>query len=606
MLLSDLPPEIIYLVATQLPTASALSCLAQTCHRLHQIIASEDWRIFRAFVNGRFHNIPAPPFWKDAAQALTSRSRALDRHAIIGRFVLRPSNAEQLGGLPEATRGDNPTHGYRPAIDSYEVWNGASWLDRHEVLAWGAAHELVLQIRQTGTKRSRKEFIFNDLEHISSHDDIRGIHLLRPEHGAKSPDHEHLVLGRMRGDLVHLAIAPETGTFEYKQKYQTHGLQIERTDMSDGPEPTLAAHLGNGSISFYKTTTEEAEVQAVGHLQIESGSSARNRSSKFLSATRFAVATGRSEDAIAISTISQERISFDRSISADFLVSKALNGLVKRATVTAIAPLQGQTGADPSGNAFLAAWGDGAVRLHDTRSYKPYEMAYTDIADQNPTYCIHPFGHDRFILGAGGDAVVKIFDLRMPTTYSYTATKRHSPVTRSNGHSKASRTTPTTYPSKDLSIFLSFNAPNNPHDTHRQRSRAPRHRYRGPIYTMSSPSLLSPTIYTGIAGGIIRLDFASTDDLTGPHQEWYQDLIDLDFDPKTGKATTQGTTSAGDILDLSAYERPESDDTTTCSKLRSQQPFGDIGDKDIENEAATGWDRRWRPLDEPGAWRRRD
>ncbi|KAL4866879.1 hypothetical protein BDV12DRAFT_172205 [Aspergillus spectabilis] len=603
MRLSDLPPEIIYLIATQLPTASALACLARTCQRLHQIIASEDWRIFRALVNGRFHNIPAPPFWKDAAQALTSRSRALDRHAIIGRFVLRPSNAEQLGGSPQATRGDNPTHGYRPAIDSYEVWNGTSWHDRHEVLAWGAAHELVLQIRQTGSQQSRKEFIFNDLEHISSHDDIRGIHLLRPEHRSKSPDREHIVLGRMRGELIHLAIAPKTGTFEYKQRFQTHGLEIERTDMCDGPEPTLAVHLGNGTVAFYSTTTEEAEVQAFEHLQIDAGSSLRNRSSKFLSSTRFAVATGRSEDAIAISTISQERITFDRSISADFSVSKALNGLAKRATVTAIAPLKGQTAADSSGNAFLAAWGDGAVRLHDTRSHRPYEISYTDIADQNPTYCIHPFGHDRFILGAGGDAVVKIFDLRMPTTYSYTAAKRQSSVPRSNDNSRPRKTIPTTYPSKDLSIFLSFNAPNHQNnDNHRRR--LARHRYRGPIYTMSSPSLLSPTIYTGITGGIIRLDFASTDDLTGPHQNWYRDLIDLELDPDQEKA--KGNTYTGGILDLSAYERPDSNDTTTCSKLRSQQPFGAMGEKEIESEEVTEWDRRWRPLDEPGAWRRRD
>ncbi|KAL5339062.1 hypothetical protein BJX70DRAFT_177605 [Aspergillus crustosus] len=609
MLLSDLPPEIIYLIATHLPTASALACLARTCHRLHQIIASEDWRIFRAFVNGRFHSIPAPPFWKDAAQALTSRSRALDRHAIIGRFVVRPSNAEQLGGSPQATRGDNPTHGYRPAIDSYEVWDGSSWHDRHEVLAWGAAHELVLQVRQTGSEASRKEFIFNDLEHISSHDDIRGLHLLRPEHRAKTSDQEHLILGRMRGELVHLAIAPGTGTFEYKQKFQTFGLEIERTDMCDGAEPTLAAHLSNGTIAFYSTTTEEAEVQAFGHLQIEAGSSVRNRSSKFLSPTRFAVATGRSEDAIAISTISQERISFDRSISADFLISKALNGLAKRATVSAIAPLKGQTGGDPSGNAFLAAWGDGAMRLHDTRSDKPYEMSYTDIADQNPTYCIHPFGHDRFILGAGGDALVKIFDLRMPTTYSYFAAKRQSSFSRVNGHphTKYPETRNLSdYPSKDLSIFLSFNPPSttNPptNPGHRSRARAPRHRYRGPIYTMSSPSLLSPTVYTGIAGGIIRLDFASTDDLTGPHQDWYQDLIDIDLTHDQINST--GETSTHRILELSAYERPDSDDTTTCSKLRSQQRFEAVGEKEIWNEKETGWDRRWRPLDEPGAWRR--
>lgn len=368
MLLSDLPPEITYLIATHLPTASALASLAQTCRRLHQIVASEDWRIFRAFIKSRFSNIPTPPFWKDAAQALTSRARALDRHAVIGRFVLRPSNAEQLGGSPQATRGDNPTHGYRPAIDSYEVWNGSGWHDRHEVLAWGAAHELVLQIRQTGSQNLRRSLVFNDLEYISSHDDIRGIHLLRPEHRAKTPKREHLILGRMRGELIHLIIAPEEQTYQVKQHFQTSGQEIERTDIGEGEEPTLAVHMSNGTVAFYHTNTDEAEVQPFDFLQIDAGISVRNKSSKFLSPSRFAVATGRSQDAIAISTISQERITFENSISANFPVQGVQNGL-RRATVTAMAPLSGQSGTSP-GNSFLAAWGDGAVRYaaHKTTS----------------------------------------------------------------------------------------------------------------------------------------------------------------------------------------------------------------------------------------------
>lgn len=361
MLLSDLPAEVIYLVATHLPTASALAYLGRTCRRLHEIISGEDWRIFRAFLNSRFYNIPTPPFWKDAAQALTSRSRASDRHAIVGRFVRRPSDAEQIGGSLQATRNDNPTHEYRPAIDSYEVWNGSSWHDRREVLAWSAAHELILQIRQTGSQKSRKSFVFNDLEHISSHDDINSLHLLRPEHSAKSPNQEHLILGRMRGELVHLAIAPDSHTYDLKQKFQTYGLEIERTDMSNGPEPILATQFNNGIIAFYSTTTNDAEVQAFGNLQIGEGGSGRNRSSKFLSPNRFAVATARPEDPIAVSTISQERISTEHSISADDLVPAALNRLARRPIATAIEPLSGQTGDSP-GNTFLAAWGDGALR----------------------------------------------------------------------------------------------------------------------------------------------------------------------------------------------------------------------------------------------------
>ncbi|KAL2797145.1 hypothetical protein BJX66DRAFT_113057 [Aspergillus keveii] len=593
MLLSDLPPEIIYLVATHLPTASSLASLARTCRRLHQIITSEDWRIFRAFVDTRFNGIPTPGYWKDAAQALTSRSRALDRHAVIGRLMVRPARPVPIGGSIQATRGDNPTHGYRPAIDSYEIWNGSSWHERHEVLAWGAAHELILRIRQTGSKKAHKTFVFNNLEHISSHDDIRGLHLLRPEHGAKKSDQEHLIIGRMRGELVHLGINPDTQSYEYTQKFQTFGRPIERTDMGEGPEPILAAHLANGAIAFYSTTADEAEVEAFAELQIDAGSSARNNSSRFISQNRFAIGTGRSEDAIAISTISQERISLDRNISSDFQVPHPLNGHNKRAIVTAIEPLNGQTTMASVGNVFLAAWGDGAVRLHDIRSHKPCEQRYLDMADLNPVYCIHPFSHDRFVLGAGGDAVVKIFDLRMPSTYDY-LNARSQPFARRNTTGSPHATVQPTYPSKELSIFLSFKDVSSRSNRNRSRFQP---RYRGPIYTMSSPSLLSPTIYTGVAGGIVRLDFTSTDDLAGSQKSWHSDRIDLDLyqDP-----------TLPEVLELSGYERPSVGDTTTCSKLRNQQPFEAIEKESLVNEWETGWDRRWRPLDEPGAWRRRD
>ncbi|RDW70588.1 uncharacterized protein DSM5745_08099 [Aspergillus mulundensis] len=587
MLLSDLPPEIIYSIATYLPTANAFVCLALTCRRLHEIIASGDWSIFRAFVKSQFYNIPTPPFWKDAARALTSRSRALDRHAVIGRFVTRPSNAEHLGGSSQATRGDNPTHGYRPAIDSYEVWNGSNWHDRREVLAWSDGHELVLQIRQRGSQSAQKSFVFNDLEHISSHDDICGLHLLRPEHHAKTQDREHVMLGRMRGELVHLTIAPESNAYELKQKFQTFGLEIERTDMSDGPESILAAHLSNGTIALYSTTTEEEEVSSFGRLHVHAGSSARYKSSKFLSPNRLAVTTGRPQDAIAISRISQERIALEITIPADFVGTPAMNGLTKRSTVTAIAPLTGQTGAS-SGNTFLAAWGGSAVRLHDLRSHKQYEQLYIDMADHNPLYCIHPFGHDRFVVGAGGDAVVKIFDLRMPTAYDYRTTRRQS----FSGPSRA-QSTSLKHPSRDLSIFLSSVPPSA------RNARSTQRHYRGPIYTMSSPSLLSPTIYTGIAGGIVRLDFASTDDLTGSNSTWYREAIDLPSEDTNGNNTNE-------VIELSGYERPDSRDITACSKLRSQVPFSAVNDQNLANEQAAGWDRRWNPLEAPGAWRRRD
>ncbi|PYI04996.1 hypothetical protein BO78DRAFT_155298 [Aspergillus sclerotiicarbonarius CBS 121057] len=598
MMLTDLPPEIIQLIACYLPSVSALVNLSRTCHRLHGIVAAENWRIFRAFVKTKFPGVETPETWREAAQALTSRSRALDKHAVIGRFVVPASNAVKVGSH-QSQRGDNPTHGYRPALDSYEVWNSSAWNDRKEVLAWGAADELVLRITQPGAGSQGKCVVFNDLDHISSHDDICGVHLLRPEHSAKEPENEHIIFARVRGELFHLSIDPDAASHVYKQQFLTSGLGIESTDLSSGTDPVLSAHMSNGSILFFSTTSEEEKVQPIARLITDSsatdGNAVRNKYSKFLSPSLFAVSTGRVHDAIAISTISSERLSLERELSVELVDFERLNLHTPiKSNVNAIAPL------DPTGQVFLAAWGDRAVRLHDLRSDKEYEKVYRDTTDQNPIYCVHPFGHDRFVVGAGGDALVKIFDLRMPKqeTYSYRDARpppspHNEPIINSLSNlSLTTNTSSITYPRKDISIFLSAQPPTSRARARNQSTRS----YRGAIYSMTSPSPTSPTIYTGVADGVVRLDFTSTDDLHGPCKTWYRDPLSIDLN------THSRTRRPDRILELSGYERPEN--TTASITLRTQQKFHSIGEEDIVSEEVTGWDRRWGRLEKPGAWRR--
>ncbi|RDH33049.1 hypothetical protein BDQ94DRAFT_170730 [Aspergillus welwitschiae] len=607
-MLAELPPEIIQLITSYLPSASALVNLSRTCWRLHHVVAAQDWRIFRSFVETKFPGVETPEIWREAAQALTSRSRALDKHAVVGRFVVPASEAVKVGSH-SSTRRDNPTHGYRPALDSYEVWNSSSWNDRKEVLAWGAADELVLRITEPGPNSKGKWVVFNDLDHISSHDDICGVHILRPGHPSKEPQTEHIVVARARGELFHLSIDPNSACHIYKQRFMTSGGGIERTDMSDGKDPILSAHLSDGSISFFKTTSGEAEVYPFARLNADSSNNAtissRHKYSKFLSPSLFAVGTGRIHDAITISAITPQGLSPSRELNVELVDFERLNlDTTIRSNVNAIAPL------DPTGQVFLAAWGDRAVRLHDLRSNEEYEKTYRDTTDQNPIYCIHPFGHDRFVVGAGGDALVKIFDLRMPKhdTYSYrdarpsrTLLKNSEPIVDSLSSLSLTPTNNSiAFPRKDISIFLSAHPPSSrPQGRRRHNTRS----YRGAIYSMTSPSSSSPTIYTGVADGVVRLDFASTDDLLGPCQDWYREPLLLSNGVRLDN-TVAHTRSADRVLDLSGYERPE--DTTASITLRTQQPFVFVGVEDGLAEEITGWDRRWERLEKPGAWRRAD
>ncbi|KAJ5964222.1 uncharacterized protein N7479_004098 [Penicillium vulpinum] len=604
-MLSELPSEIIYQIATYLPTANALAHLSQTCYRLHRIITAENSRIFRAFVRSRFPSTQTPPFWKDAAQALTSRSRALDRKAIIGRFAVPPQTATKIGSH-EVIRQDNPTLGYRPSIDSYEIWNGQRWADRKEVLAWGAANLLVMRIKQTGARSKEDWLVFNDVDHISSYDDICSLHLLSSGNRySDDTDMEHLIFGRVRGDIAHLAISPNEGTFEYKQKFVTNGLRLDKTDLSSDTDPTLAAHFDNGYIAFYHTETDKEEIQPFTWLRPEGSS--RTNYSKLLSSSLVAVGTGNVENSLSISKITPDGISAYRNIGIGPLDTDPAS-FKSKANISAIEPLNNHAISGSPGEVFLAAWDDYAIRLHDLRSPRLYEVSYRDITDLNPIYSLHAFGHERFLAGAGGEALVKIFDLRMCNTYDYLdaqipASQWQGTQTTTNTEANITpRTAANSRPWQGFSMFLSHQPPLTfPQQTQapvRTRRRGP---YRGPIYTMSSPSPSSPTVYTGVVDGVVQLDFASTDDLTGPQKEWYETNLDLGVN--IGPEVSPRWNS--EPFNLAGYERPDEDDFVTVCKLRNQRAFRDLEPRDVA-ETHTGWDCRWKDLDESRSWRRRD
>jgi F-box-like len=353
-MLSTLPAEIVYRIVTFLPTASALASLSQTCRRLHEVITSEDSRIYRAFVRSRFPSIETPSFWKDAAQALTSRARALDRHAIICRFVIPPPDVTKVG-IHQYTRHDRPTVGYRPVIDSHECWTGGRWADRREVLAWGAGPQLAMRISTSGNNAEEQWFLFNDLDHIDSYDDICGLHLLRPEHPNKEPDSEHLIFGRKRGNPVHIAISPQQAAYEYKQTFRTDRTQIEMTDLGHGAEPILAVLSHSGSVTFFHTTTKDLEVLPFAVLEGGPGTTWA-KYCKFLSCDSIAVGTGIPTEPLLIYSVTPDEVSKVREISLDM---SDLSGLNRGAHITAIAPFGT---ADQMSKTFLAGWCDSKVR----------------------------------------------------------------------------------------------------------------------------------------------------------------------------------------------------------------------------------------------------
>lgn len=364
MRLSDLPSEIICCIALHIPTANGITHLAQTCRRIYKVIAAEESWLFRVFVQTKFPAIQTAPYWKDAACALTSRSRAVDRLGVIGRFMILPETITRIG-IQEETRRDNPTMGYRPPIDSYEIWNGESWADRKEVLAWGAGNRLLMRTKQSGKKHRDSWISFNDVDEPSSHDDILGLHLLQPEHGKES-DTENVIFGRRQGDIRHIALATSDASYKYRKTFRTEGLELNETDLMPGSNPMLCAQFLQGSAALYHTSTEEEDVQPF--AWIRPARSSRGRKAKLLSSSRVAVATMDDKDSLIISNISPAGIFPERTIGVPSSVDVVdeLGDFYTCKAISAMEPLNNHPLAGSPGDVFLVAWGDRTVRYVDS------------------------------------------------------------------------------------------------------------------------------------------------------------------------------------------------------------------------------------------------
>ncbi|PGH19852.1 hypothetical protein AJ80_03769 [Polytolypa hystricis UAMH7299] len=606
VMLSELPSEIIYQIAGYLPTVSDVTHLGQTCQRLHKVVSADDYRIFSGFVQSRFPSIDIPPSWRDAARALTSRSRAFDRHAIVGRFVLPPENARRLGPL-RTIRTDHPTLGYRPVIDSYEDWYGSTWKDRREVLVWGAGADLIIRTKDVGairkeerpenlvaptrsrrrrwsnnaTQSGMKWAIFNDLHGVDSWDDISGVHILPP---SEKQDYEDIIFGRANGRLVRVAISPETGHSEITKTYLTGDRPLDKTDMRKGFGKVLAASLDRRSIAFYDVEAEGETIAPFGSVNRIVHGSARRGASKLLSDERFAIGSDGGIDTVTIYDITRNGIIKTRDLKVDDVDEIGS----RKAQILALEPLDSASRAgERPGELFLTGWEDSKTRLHDLRSPRSCVSLFTDTVDDSPIYCIQPIGRERFLVGSGINALLKIFDMRMPGKYSYLdasiPNQKASPPSANNHLPK--RTGPyeplnQPFRRKNISIFLSNRLPHLQNPSFREP-----HRYRGPIYTMSMPSPSSSTIYVGLEDSVVQLDIASTDDLSGSHRDWYNQNLGL------GLEKDYGLDINCQPFDLSCYERPLVEDRGRGVKLMMQDPFWKAVEK--QEVRISGWDERW-------------
>jgi hypothetical protein len=592
-MLDQLPTETIHQIASHLPTASSIIRFSLTNRKLHAQLSGDDYATFRSFVQKNFPSIRTPPYWKEAANILTTRSRAWDRKAFVAKALEPPP--DRLNPLYYG-RARGPSIGYAPVIDSYEAWHGSMWAERREVLVWGAAGRLMMRLSNPDSITWHAHRAHDD--HLPEKD-ILNVRLLRPNQ-KEARKGEVVVIRRANGDITKLEFDVDDNEIQNRTLFDTTGLVAESMDVSHGCRPLVAVCMPQ-EIQVFDGNAHEQIAQPVSMLKIQQNLvyKHRTRCAKFIGNERLAVGAqyleGHSTAPINIYRITPEGSS---TPPENCLPSRSGHTSVKgrnRINANAIAPLDDVSSlCGRAGEVFLSGWSDGIVRLYDIRTPTHSSIEFQDGVDDGQILSLLPIGHERFLAGSIQNACLKTFDLRMPGAKVYShhdAGSSPSMAVPSIGHGAPSKKAPSSREqgpvdkavSRQLNIFLAIRVqcpmrlwqplPNQ------QLSHLPR--YRGPVYSLSASSPASPTVYAGIENHVIQLDFVSTDDM---QRRFGQD--------RTAFGLVRETGSKEQILNLSCYERPRTGhESTDPVLLRNQRSWNTPRSEDGLTE--DGWDERW-------------
>jgi len=602
--LDQLPPEILVQFLAHCETARTLLNLSLTCKKFNHIIQTDG---FRVFVLNRFPSFQCPPYWKDAAHALTTWSRNWDRKAFIAHCI-EPYRVPALKSSRTPRFQRIQTMGYQPIIDSYEEWVGGNWSSRKEVVAWGGGAKIILRLRRTGDEAETawqahrepdRRSVLDEHHHmydwityqehglVDGRDDITATNILRSKNGSDDTS-EHILVGRASGKLDRVTIAVETARSRVITSYDTGKRPVRSATVSSASEPLLAACLAENAVALYSTTSQGPNIKPLAEVSaIPPGRPGRTWSSRFLRQDRLAVGRGPSGQPLLVYGINETGFSKhpirkynvrqNDTVSGGGLIddTSASSPNTSIYPIAPIAPSSAAGGAE--GDIFLSGGYDGNIRLHDLRSPADSIAVFMDLTESSAIYSLLPFGRERFVAGACRHALVKVFDLRMSGGKLYHSSNLESCSPETAKATKAADSQ-SVRPCCDYhhqakavrnnySMFLAAGGPRN-------------RRSQSAVYSLSAPSPFSPTFYAGIEDAVVQFDVVSA--------------LDRHPDPlfthglKTGTRKDNASRKwdpQDDALTLRLYDQVNTTLNSRCQQ-RLNFPKGRTGEK--------GWDERWR------------
>lgn len=578
-MLEELPEEVLLNIIAYLPTIAAITSLAQTSRRFHTIVTGDDQSAFRIFVQRSFPSIKTTTRWREAAEALTSRSRAWDRRALVVRDCCPPET------LSISAQDDNRrriTTGFAPALDSYENLLGNSLSGRTETVAWGAAGRIYVR---TSDKSSINwhSIKFED-DHLA-HNDILQLRLLRP-HQTASTD-ETMIFRRDNGEIATLVTSDSASGYEQYARF-VDAPGAHTMAVSNHVEPLLAV-ARTAALQLYNVNTPQDQIKPFARLRLPemSDSVYRTRCMQFLDSTNIVLGTafleGTKDGPVSIYDINHSTESSD-AVPIWSCVPPQRDTRARQ-YVHALTPLDHVCG--NFGQMFLSGWSSGHARLHDTRAPNPWVADWYDSVDNGQILSLAAIGHERFVAGSDQNACLKLFDMRMPGDQRYSYLDARPAQNPRQGASLIQNLIHRPVKDRrDWNAFLSVRKWTKealwvPLPMPRQHNGTVN--YSGSVYSLSVPSPTSPTIYAGIENHVLQLDLVNTDDLERGR-----------IDPLLSSLAIQKDSH---VFGVGCYERPrkgkESTDPVLLNKQAMWHELKSQPERNEESEAA-GWDRRWR------------
>jgi WD40 repeat protein len=600
-MLASLPIEVLSLILSDLPSARDVYNLALCSHRFSHFVKSDGWRIF---CSTRFPsiylNLPGIGSHARAAHAMPSRARNVDRTALLAshmqpKFYNATSEDDesvtgawsQCKQVDAATlrryHGRKQTMGWQPIIDSVEVNMGGEWASRRELVVWGAGCQVVMRLRETGHDSAWKWIPWSEDHHghtvwwniyqpdqaTEGADDYTVARVIGSiESIPLRPPKFSLLAGTASGKLSVLKMEFTSSTHirvSHETRLSTDGLPVQSADISSSGQ-LIAAVLSNNTVRLYNLDSDGNELCHVFEEDFEQYG--RLWSIKFISNSHIALASGPSTQPLQVYSITNQGLSDapDRVFSAkpaehDEHMPAMLH--VKRTSVLPIINLPSSSSVR-YGNEFLSGHSDGTVRLHDLRSPADYESVYFDSVSEGSVYSLLTFGRERLIAGNATNSLLNFYDLRVSGGRSYSYLSAVSGQHFDNNTS-----------ADGWSVFI---YPNPRHQPTRRGNWSDYRSSSSPVYSLSSPSAYSPSIFAGVEGSCVQLDVVGV----------YDSIPDTIFGDPPGSPALNAQfwdSQEDQSWTLSLYEH------AVPNKLRKQSKLGSPEDL---KASAEGFDGRWK------------